>query len=401
MKNRLQPDSRPGRLRTIYSTFTRDLKSEDLQQLFTRDTREAYRFFARGIDREALAALPWWKRGLTHLRLFFLAFSMKLPPARRALYGAAVLTCLIGLLKLFQGVQMTWFPLIPFVARVGFPTPVWTSGTLWLFAGFLLLNLLVMLEVADRLVLKNDLEIARDIQSAMLPRGPLDGVGFEAYGATRPANTVGGDFYDLQPLPDGRLVVAVGDVAGKGSPAALLMALLLAIQRTLVDEGLPPAELVSRLNVQVSRHAPPSRFITLFYAVYDPATGFLDYVNAGHNPPMLLRRDGRVEWLSHGGTALGMFEASSYSSLGERLEPGDMLVLYSDGITEAENPDGTPFEEAGLEALMRASITSPVREIGPRVFQAVERHARDTRLQDDLTLLLLRRENASRTVQYS
>src|ERR1700737_290414 len=109
----------------------------------------------------------------------------------------------------------------------------------------------------------------------MLPSGVFSAPGVETIGISRPANTVGGDFYDILPLDDGRLIVAVGDVAGKGSPAALLMALLLAMMRTLVDERLEPGELVTRLNVQVSRHAPGTRFITLFYAVFEPLTGKL------------------------------------------------------------------------------------------------------------------------------
>ena len=128
------------------------------------------------------------------------------------------------------------------------------------------MNLLVLLEVADRLSLKRDLEVAREIQNAMLPEGTWSGPGVEAFGLTKPANTVGGDFYDILPQPDGTVIVALGDVAGKASPAALLMALLLAILRTLVDEGLPLTALVQRLNVQVARHAPASRFITLFLA---------------------------------------------------------------------------------------------------------------------------------------
>src|SRR5207253_2377861 len=134
------------------------------------------------------------------------------------------------------------------------------------------------------------------------------------FGLSRPANTVGGDFYDILPLDDGRVVVAVGDVAGKGSPAALLMALLLAMMRTLVDERLEPAALITRLNVQVSRHAPATRFITLFYAVFQPATGELIYVNAGHTPPLVLRNDDSCGRLIEGGIALGMFEQATYTA---------------------------------------------------------------------------------------
>jgi sigma-B regulation protein RsbU (phosphoserine phosphatase) len=150
------------------------------------------------------------------------------------------------------------------------------------------------------------------------------------------------------PLPDGRIILAVGDVAGKGSPAALLMALLLAVLRTLVDEALDPPALVERLNVQICRHSPSSRFITLFCGVYSPSTGALTYVNAGQNPPLIRRRDGRYERLGATGVALGMFDHSVFDSVDTMLDAGEMLVMYSDGITEAENPNGQPLEEAGL-----------------------------------------------------
>ena len=127
--------------------------------------------------------------------------------------------------------------------------PVWADGTFALLVSLFLVNLLVLLEVADRLSLKGELEVAREIQLAMLPRGTYAVGDIEICGMTRPANTVGGDFYDVLPLPDGRVILTLGDVAGKGSPAALLMALLLASLRTLVDERLDPSSLVARLNV--------------------------------------------------------------------------------------------------------------------------------------------------------
>jgi phosphoserine phosphatase RsbU/P len=282
-------------------------------------------------------------------------------------------------------------PVIPFAPRLPLPGLAWSEGTLWLVCGFLVMNLLVMLEVADRLTLKRDLEIARDIQRAMLPQEMVTGGGLEAYGFTRPANTVGGDFYDVLQTPDGRIVVALGDVSGKGSPAALLMALTLAILRTLVDAGLGPAELARRLNVQVARHAPGSRFVTMFLAVFDPVTGALQYVNAGQNPPMLRRAHGVVERLTVGGVALGMFELSSYATGETSLGAGDVLVLFSDGITEAENKRGDFFDEAGLGDVIGRHWWEDAVTLGRAIVSSVEAHATDTRLNDDLTVLAIRR----------
>jgi len=381
----------PNRLTEFFDTYTRDLKAEDLQRLFTRDTREAYRFFTRHLDPDALKGLPWHKRAIAHARAVFMAFTMKLSPARRVVFGSALVLALIGLINLFRGIGLIEVAAFPIVGGVGIPGPIFRQGTWSLLFAFLLMNLLVLLEVADRLSLKNDLEIARDIQQAMLPSGLYDAPGVETVGFSRPANTVGGDFYDILPLDDGRLVVTVGDVAGKGSPAALLMALLLAMLRTLVDEKLEPAELVARLNVQVSRHAPGTRFITLFYAVFDPRTGDLTYVNAGHTAPLLLRNDGSIERLTEGGIALGMFAHSTYETGHATIQPNELVATYSDGITEAENPKGQPFDESGLESTLRANRGLEISAVGSAVVRAVELYTADTRLADDLTILLLRR----------
>ena len=381
----------PNRLTEFFDTYTRDLKAEDLQRLFTRDTREAYRFFTRHLDPHALKGLPWHKRAIAHARAVFMAFTMKLSPARRVVFGSALVLALIGLINLFRGIGLIEVAAFPIVGGVGIPGPIFRQGTWSLLFAFFLMNLLVLLEVADRLSLKNDLEIARDIQQAMLPSGLYDAPGVETVGFSRPANTVGGDFYDILPLDDGRLVVAVGDVAGKGSPAALLMALLLAMLRTLVDEKLEPAELVARLNVQVSRHAPGTRFITLFYAVFDPRTGETTYVNAGHTAPLLLRNDGSIERLTEGGIALGMFAHPTYETGHATIQPNELVAIYSDGITEAENPKGQPFDESGLESTLRTNRGLEISAVGSAVVRAVELYTADTRLADDLTILLLRR----------
>lgn len=364
----------------FFEAYTQGLTTVELERLFTRDAPEAYRFFSRAIDFNSLKKLPWHRRTIAHLRLFFLAFTMKLTPARRAIYGVSLVCISVGLIELFRDVHLLFVP-----------HPVFAAGTLWLLAGFVLVNLLIFLEVADRLTLKNDLEIARGIQQAMLPRGAFQTSGVEAFGMTRPANTVGGDFYDVIPLPDGRVLVALGDVAGKGSPAALLMALLLAMMRTLVDEGLEGAALAARLNAQIVKQAPSTRFVTLFLGILNPLTGDFDYVNAGQNPPLLRRANRAYERLRTGGMSLGMFDRATYEAGFTRLNVGDVVVMFSDGVTEAENGAGEPFDEGGLQAIIDGAGWTSAKELAWAAFAAVERHSEQRRLLDDLTILAIRR----------
>ena len=372
----------------------RDVTAEDLQRLLTHDTRDAYRFFSRGLDEGRLAKERGWRRPLLRIRQVFIAFTLKLSPARRSLYLISLVVALIGVLKLYRGWSMISVPFGTPFFQIALFAPQWADGTMALLVSIVLINLLVLLEVADRLSLKGELEVAREIQLAMLPTGTYTAGDAAICGITRPANTVGGDFYDVLPLiddPEGRVIVTIGDVAGKGSPAALLMALLLAVLRTLVDEKLESRALVARLNTQICRHSPGARFITLFYGVYTPSTGGLTYVNAGHNPPLLKRVDGAIERLGGTGIALGMFDGSTYQAVDTVVGPGDLLVLYSDGITEAEDPAGQPFEEAGLERFLAAHGADSPAVMAPAILQAVESHARDSRFTDDLTVLILKR----------
>ena len=380
------------RAREWIHTYTRDLSREDLERLFTDDTRDAYSFFARGLDEDQLTGLSPWKRAMLRFRQVFVAFTLKLSAARRAVYFVALAIALIGSIQLFRGFALVVVPLGVPIFHISLPLPVWADGTFLLILSLVLVNLLVLLEVADRLSLKGELEVAREIQLALLPRGTYSSHDVEISGFTKPANTVGGDFYDVLPQPDGGIVLTLGDVAGKGSPAALLMALLLAAFRTLVEERLAPPALVARLNVQICRHSPASRFITLVYTVYDPSTGRLTYVNAGQNPPLLRRRDGRFERLSGTGIALGLFEHSEYCAVETVLDPGDLLVFYSDGITEAEDPEGRPFEESGLELVIERHAGCSASELGAEVLAAVQAHATRPKFADDLTILVLKRQ---------
>ncbi len=363
------------RARAFIDTYTRDLTARDLQRVFTRETREMLAFFTQGTEERETTWSDFLRHPFRHSRAFFMAFAMRLTPARRLLYGVSLVWFVLGIID---------------VARQTPDVSAWHEGLFNLLVAFGLVHLLLLLEVADRLTLKHDLSVARDIQRAMLPAGTFTRGLFEAHGDTLPANTVGGDFFDILPRPDGKILVVLGDVAGKGSPAALLMALLLSMVRTLVDEHLPPRALAARLNEQLMRHAPRSRFITAFIAVCDPDTGAVTYVNAGQNPPLVRRTSGEVTWLAPTGMALGLTRRATFDEHAFVLDPGDFLVACSDGVTEAESPSGVSFDDAGLVAL--ADDLAPLRAglAARRIIDEVRAHTDESRLADDLTVLVVR-----------
>jgi phosphoserine phosphatase RsbU/P len=411
----------------------RDVSAEDLGRLFTHDTREAYRFFSRGLDEDRLAREPWWRRQLLRVRQVFVAFTLKLSPARRSLYLISLVVALIGVLKLYRGWSTIAVPFGTPFFNVAVVAPQWADGTLALLVSIVLVNLLVLLEVADRLSLKGELEVAREIQLAMLPTGTYAAGDADICGVTRPANTVGGDFYDVLPLVDdaeGRVIVTIGDVAGKGSPAALLMALLLAVLRTLVDEKLEARALVARLNTQICRHSPGARFITLFYGVYVPATGALTYVNAGHNPPLLRRAaagGGEVarphsfnqqatraraasttsaaaveeeaatceppagpETLTTGGPVIGVISDCVYEQASVEMRSGDVLLAYTDGVTEALNTAGEEFGEERLIRVLEDAAHLTAEGLRAEVVRRVGEWCGPAPQHDDLTVVVLK-----------
>jgi hypothetical protein len=199
----------------FFQDYTRDLTTDDLRRLFTRDAREAYHFFSRHVDFREFEHLPWYRRVLAHARVIFIAFTMRLSPARRAVYAFALVAMVVGLINQASANRLA-------------------DGTGWLLIAFGLVNLLVLLEVADRLTLKNDLEVAREIQNAMLPRRAVPRAGRRGRRPGRGPPIRSGRLLRHPALGDGRVVIALGTCRARGSPAALLMALLLAMFRTLV-----------------------------------------------------------------------------------------------------------------------------------------------------------------------
>ena len=232
---------------------------------------------------------------------------------------------------------------------------------------------------------------AAEIQLALLPRTLPAVPGWSFAAACHPAAIVGGDTYDLLPLPDGRIGLSIADVAGKGIPAALLASSLQAAVRSAATRGLSPAVLCDEVNRALCERIPTNRFVTFFYGVLDPATGRLQYANAGHNPPLVMRADATAEWLDVGGPVLGI-EARCVWRQGEVvLRAADRLVLYTDGITEARDGSDDEFGTERLHAVVSAAGSG----LGPAALDAIVRSVRSfagTRQDDDQTVIVVGRE---------
>jgi len=238
--------------------------------------------------------------------------------------------------------------------------------------------------------LEADLRSAQVLNASLMPGNVPHPISWEFGIHYRPSRILSGDFYDVLPLPGSdALGLAVGDVAGKGIAAGLLRAAFQATVRTLAHLGLPPAQVMEEANRQFLTSSHTGRFASAFYGVLSPADGSLVYTNAGHLPPLLRRASGRWETLEATGMVLGVFDGARYQQAAGRIEPGDVLVLHTDGVTEAQDASGTFFDERLVEAIDR-SPGAPAQDIANRVAAALERFALGEP-SDDRTLVVLRR----------
>ena len=246
------------------------------------------------------------------------------------------------------------------------------------------------IEEAERAMAK-EMEQAALIQARLLPGASPVVAGMDIAGKTAACRTVGGDYYDFLKFPDGRIGLLVGDVAGKGMPASLMMSSLQACVHVVFDNGDDLAQKITRLNKATCRNCPDNRFITFFMTVVDPATGELVFTNAGHNPPLLVRASGGFEELKGGGMILGILPMAKYQESHAKFEPGDVLVLFSDGVTEAANPRGEEFGEQRLAELVASLHGRPSAEIVDAVHAAVAAYTEGAPAADDITVVVARR----------
>ncbi len=263
-------------------------------------------------------------------------------------------------------------------------------------------NALLLEELVEKRRLERELTIAREIQKALLPKElpRLRGFALDAY--TLPSGMIGGDLYDVVEFADRTVALAVGDVSGKGTPGAILMATLYSTYRGLLRRGIDPGQLMRKLNDLLLERIDPESFATFFLALLSPEKRTLRYCNAGHNPPLVMHQDGSYERLEDGGPVLGFVPQLSYISAKIELKPGDVLVLYTDGVTEAANPDDELFGEDRLIALVRRFRKLGPKRLRKKIVQEVIAFTGRKALEDDLTLLIVKvttRRNATSTDQ--
>ncbi len=253
------------------------------------------------------------------------------------------------------------------------------------------LTAVVAHEIAQREQYDREMAIARDVQRRLFPSKVPQLRNVDCAGGCRPAQSVGGDYYDFSELPDNEMMFAVGDVSGKGMPAALLMAALQASVRGQTMNSVTDLALFTRnVNLLLYDMSPKSHFATLFYALYDPVLRTLRYANAGHNPPLLIRANGPLDFLKPTGPGVGMTRLAVYKAEEVRLKPGDMVVAYTDGITEAMDRTRDDFGELRLIEAVRASRDKSAGEIIRHIMTAVDEFTKGAPQHDDMTLVILK-----------
>lgn len=348
---------------------------DELWAQMSADARATYGFYGRDVDWEVINAMPRWRRPFHIAKQFFWALMMKLSPARRVLLLAALI------LFALSSVRFRIDDNVVLDARFE-----WISA-------FLIL-LVLALELADKVIMKRDLEIAREIQNWLVPSLPPDVPGGDIAFATRPQNSVAGDYYDAffptaSAAEGGKLMLVVADVAGKSVPAALLMATMQASLRTVAGDDAPLNALVARLNRYASAYSLDGRrFTTAILALYDPSSGELTYVNAGHNAPVLRRANLAMEFLDKGGLPLGIEPSAIYETGTVSLRAGDILVMFTDGVVEAFNAGGEEFGNGRwLNAIHNLPIGTATQSL-QFLMRQVDDFVGATRQSDDITCLV-------------
>jgi serine phosphatase RsbU (regulator of sigma subunit) len=363
--------SRDG-FRANVRSYSEGLGLRDLPGLWRRDGRRAYAILTREhADEEKPRGRFrrfWWAS-----KNLFLGLSYKLSPPRRLLFAICLILAFLGLDtdRVEVGEESI---------------EIWTHPVLLLGAVVGLVFLLI-LELADRVLVRDELEVARQLQRDLLPNEAPEIEGYEFAFSYRSANTVGGDYYDFFALPDGRVVLVSADASGHGIASALLMAIANATLKLAVDTDPAPVAVARMMNKAIVETGGPRAFLTLFYGLLDPATGRLEYICAGHPFPMLRRAGGSVEKLGSGSFPVGLRGKREFTASETAIAAGDLLLLYTDGIPEAVGEDGEAF---GFERMERSfQKGGRPAEIHDRILAELAEFEGEEKLRDDRSLVVI------------
>jgi sigma-B regulation protein RsbU (phosphoserine phosphatase) len=360
-------DRRKGSLRRVVID---DFRSGGIKRGFSEDLRELYRFYFDEDERERLGRMGPVRRFFRIAWHLLRALIVRLSPVRRLMLLLSMFLTVQGSVSFTVSDVRTTFSMMPFA--------------------YGLVLVVLLLELKDKLLARDEIEVARQVQLALLPSEQPRLAGWSLWCHTRPANEVGGDLVDHVALEGGSLGIVLGDVAGKGLGAALLCAKLQASLRAVLPECRSLADLGARLNAILHRGGMENRFATLLYAEIGPDSGRFRVLNAGHNPALLFRR-GDIERIGASAPPLGMFEGTSYREEVLDLEPGDLVVAFSDGLLEARNERDEEFGEARIEALASTLRGSSAAEVGERIVGEAEVFLGERRPHDDLSVFVVAR----------
>ena len=355
--------------RDFFRLYTTGLSGREIDRLLKKDTLEAITYYK---DKTALKDRPPEKRSfkssLKVIREIFVSFLMQLTPARRFFYGLSVCGFVLGM-----------------IAAKG----------VWVLCAFIILNYLLALELANKLTTRDELEIAREIQVSLEPKQLPEFPGLSISFSSKPAKIVGGDFFNVVKRNDNQMLSIVGDVAGKGVPAALYAAHIQSMFESLSEQNASPANILNGLNHLICKRLREGDFITAVIAFFESGENSLTIARAGHNWPLYYSSQTQtIEPLKTRGVCLGIERGTGFSSCLEEksiaANSGDVLLLYSDGITEAMNSNHHLFDQSRLESALKESAHFPAEKIVERINLRLDEFVQSEEPHDDVTMVAIK-----------
>jgi serine phosphatase RsbU (regulator of sigma subunit) len=358
-----------NQLKEFYRLYTTGLNRNEVERMLKKDTLEAFEYYKEKTSlRDKTLRTKSFKTTISVVKEIFLSFLMQLTPARRLFYGLSVIGFVLGFL--------------------------WTKG-LWVIGAFVILNLLLALELANKLTTRDELEIAREIQVSLQPQSLPEIPWLSISSFSKPAKIVGGDFFNIVKRQDDQMLSIVGDVAGKGIPAALYAAHIQSMFESLSEQSASPADIMNGLNQLICRRLREGDFITAVIAFFESGHNSMTIARAGHNWPLYYNAQTQtISSLKPPGVCLGIDKDMGFSAcLQEKTLPvksGDVLLLYSDGVTEAMNSNNHLFDLARLESALKESAQFPADKIVAGINHRLDEFVQSEELHDDVTMVAIK-----------